>query len=194
MPKIVKIGLALLLPLLVILGGVYGLAKIGVIPVQSLARKNKALGVILRLAKLTKPEPVVRARAVAAPDPLAAEKKALAAQRAAFDEERTAWQAQRDSQAKNKSEAEAAALTALPDPKELARMATVYEQMPPDTVTRILAKLPDAHALGLLRRMDEKQVAQILALVTPEKAARFTMALSRAASVVAPARTASNAP
>ena len=58
-------------------------------------------------------------------------------------------------------------------------MAAVYEQMPVDKLTKIFSLLPDAQVLALLRGMDEKKVAEILAALAPGRAARFTLALSR---------------
>ena len=75
------------------------------------------------------------------------------------------------------------AADAAPDPKSLSRLASGYEQMPPEKVMPIFSKLPDPQVIALLRRMDEKQVALILAIVPPERAARMTLALAKPAAM-----------
>ena len=165
------------------LGVCYALAKFGVIPVQKIAAKNPALGKVLAKIGLNSPNlpaPVKVGAAVAAPDPLASEKKVLAAQRQALEDERTAWENDKKAQEKQKSTAQRTTQTTLPDPRSIARMASVYEQMPADAVTKIFAKLSDDQVIALLRKMDEKKVGQVLAVQTPERAARFTLVLSRA--------------
>jgi len=165
------------------LGVCYALAKFGVIPVQKIAAKNPALGKVLAKIGLNSPKlpaPVKVGAAIAAPDPLASEKKVLAAQRQALEDERTAWENDKKAQEKQKSTAQRTTQTTLPDPRSIARMASVYEQMPADAVTKIFAKLSDDQVIALLRKMDEKKVGQVLAVQTPERAARFTLVLSRA--------------
>lgn len=181
MPKSMKIAVAVLMPLVVIVGAMYGLAKIGVLPVGRFAEKNKALGTVLKMAGLYRPRPRAVQSAAPAPDPLAGEKKELAAQRAALEQERAALQAQREAQQRPQPVAQTAERPAPPDPKNIARLASVYEQMPPETVTRIFAKLPNDQVIALLHRMDEKQVGQILALLAPDRAARLTVELAQPA-------------
>jgi flagellar motility protein MotE (MotC chaperone) len=187
--KGMKVALVLTLPLA--LGITWGLAKFGVIPVRKLAEKNPKIRPVLKTLALDTPQLPARTGPVPAPpDPLAGEKKALQAQRDTLDEERKKWESQRQAQLRKESDTRAAALRAAPDPKNLARMAAVYEQMSPETVTLIFGKMRDDQVVALLRRMDEKQVGQVLAAVAPERAARLTLALSRPA----PERTASATP
>jgi hypothetical protein len=187
--KGIKITLVLTLPL--ILGITWGLAKFGVIPVRKLAEKNPKIRPILKTLALDTPQlPARTGPASVPPDPLAGERKALQAQREALDEERKKWEVQRQVRLRQESDSRAAAQRAAPDPKNLTRMAAVYEQMSPETVTRIFGKMRDDQVVALLRRMDEKQVGQVLAAVTPERAARLTLALSRPA----PDKTASATP
>lgn len=165
------------------LGVCYALAKFGVIPVQKWAAKTPVLGKVLAKIGLDSPKlpaPVKAGAAAAAPDPLASEKKVLEAQRQALEDERTAWENDKKVQERQKADVQRTAQTALPDPRSVARMASVYEQMPADAVTKIFAKLSDDQVIALLRKMDEKKVGQVLAVQTPERAARFTLALSRA--------------
>jgi flagellar motility protein MotE (MotC chaperone) len=171
--------LAVTLPL-VTLGITWGLAKFNVIPVRKMAEKNPQIRSVLKMLALDTPQlPTPPGAAPVKTDPLEAEKKALQGQREALEDERRRWEAQRQAQLRQESDSRAAALRAEPDPKNLARMAAVYEQMPPQAVTRIFGKMRDDQVTALLRRMDEKQVAQILASFTPDRAARLTLALSR---------------
>lgn len=180
MPKGVKIGLVILVPLLLVaLGAAYGLAKLGIIPVQKIAGNKKPLLKLFRTIGLkVEPEKPKVAAAHPVVDPLASERKAILDQRFALEKERADWQAQEEAKQKAALNAKRAELSALPDPKELTRLAAVYEQMPTDTMTKIFAKLPDDQVIALLRRMEEKKVADVLASVTPERAARLTLNLS----------------
>ena len=77
--------------------------------------------------------------------------------------------------------AKAAEQQATTDPRSLSRLAAIYEQMPAETANKIFTKLPDLEVIALLRKMDEKKVSQILAIVAPDRAARLTLALSKPA-------------
>ncbi|HLK56626.1 MAG TPA: hypothetical protein VKU00_08680 [Chthonomonadaceae bacterium] len=179
MSKGLKIALAVLLPLLVILGGVYGLARIGLVPLDNITKSSPALARVFKAIGLKsappktpanpiKTETAVAANAAPAPDP-------LAVQQAAFDKERTDLQTQIQNLKHPAPQANA------PDPKNLARMADVYNQMPAEAVTKIFDKMPDEQVIALLRRMDERQVAQVLAAIPPDHAAQITQALARPA-------------
>jgi Mg/Co/Ni transporter MgtE len=68
-----------------------------------------------------------------------------------------------------------------PDPKieeNLTRMASVYEDMQPEDAVRIFSKLPDPLVEKLMKRMDERQVSQILTLMPLDRSARLTRALT----------------
>ena len=188
--KLVMVGVV---PLALLLGVGYGLAKVQVIPTQKMGLKNPALGRVLRMAGLYKapppPKPLLPGQA-AAPAPVSPEQQALKAQRDALDKERADWEAQKQAQAKAaaKPKADAAASASISDPREVARLASIYEQMPSENVVKIFAKMPDPQTIALMRRMDEKKVSEILAAIAPERAAFFTQQLSHAP---APVRTAS---
>ena len=181
MPKLFKVFLFVIFPLFLLLGGAYGLAKVGVIPTKKLAAKNRFAKLAFHLIGLDSPKlPAVQvtpARAVV-PDPLDSRRKALAEQRAALEKERSDWEASRQTQTRPVTE-KTATPAAATDPKALTRLAAVYEQMPAETVTKIFAKLPDPEVIALLRKMDEKKVAQVLAIVPPDRAATLTLALSK---------------
>jgi flagellar motility protein MotE (MotC chaperone) len=197
MSKAMKFGVAGFMLLMLVLGTVYGLAKFNVIPAQKMGERTPAVRAVLRSIGLYRPRPrVASAKLNSIPDPLAAEKQALQAQRDALKQEQADWEAQQQAKQKatEKTRATAAAVAAASDPKQLLRLASIYEQMSPDAVNKIFAKLPDAQVIELLRRMDEKQAGAILAGVTPERAARLTLALSRPPvdAATTPVRTAAN--
>lgn len=181
MPKLIKLFLFVVFPLFLLLGGAYGLAKVGVIPVRKLVGKNRAARSVARLIGLDSPKlPTIQVAAAHAVvvDPLESERKALSAQKVAFDKQRADWETVRQNQAKA-TLAKAAAQVAAVDPKSITRLASIYEQMPPETVNKIFGKLPDPEVIALLRKMDEKKVGQILAIVAPDRAARMTLSLSK---------------
>ena len=189
MAKLMKVFLFVVFPLFLLLGGAYGLAKVGVIPVRKLAAKNRAAKTILHLIGLDSPKLPVRQVAqtasVPAPDPLDPERRALAAQRAVLDKERGDMAAEKQVRLKAAAVKTAAKETAT-DPRSIARLATVYEQMPAETANKIFSKLPEPEVIALLRKMDEKKVGQILAIVPPDRAARMTLALSKSVPPVQP--------
>jgi flagellar motility protein MotE (MotC chaperone) len=188
MSKLIKLFLFLVFPLFLLLGGAYGLAKVGVIPVRKMAGKNKAAKAALHLIGLDSPKlPAVQVAAPHAPvgDPLEAQHKELAADRAAFEKQRADWEAQKQAATKA-TPARAADPRAATDPKSITRLATVYEQMDPATANKIFTKLPDPEVIQILRKMDEKKVGQILAIVPPDRAARMTLALSKPAAPATP--------
>ncbi len=171
----------------VVIGASYVLAKIGIIPVKKLANSNKMVASGLHSIGLYK-APKIKKTASPAVDPLADQRKELAAQKAALDAERSALHTQASAPIKV-TPSKTASISPL-DPKELARMAAVYEQMTAEVVTKIFVKLPDEQVIALLRQMDEKKVAKILEISTPERAARLTMNLSRAPAPISDRTTA----
>jgi flagellar motility protein MotE (MotC chaperone) len=173
-----KMAFAAIIPLVVIVGLGYGLARIGILPVDKIAEKNPALGSAFKAVGLYRP-PAHAAKAEAVPDPLAGEKKALQAQRDELSKERNELDSQADRKRQSDARAREAEEAAKPDPKNLARLASIYEQMAPAAVDKIFARLPNSEVIAILHRMDEKKVAEFLAGVTPERAARLTQELAR---------------
>ncbi|MBC7529792.1 MAG: hypothetical protein H7308_19865 [Chthonomonadaceae bacterium] len=172
MPNLMKIGLLVVVPLAVVVGVGYGLAKVGKIPVP----KNPILSAIGLNPKVTP----VASNLPKPPTPEENAAKVMAEQQLQFTKEREEWVQQQKSKQAAEERAKLAIANAAPDPKETARMASVYEQMPIDAVTKIFALLPDDRILALMRKMDEKKVGEILSAQKPDRAARFTLALSRA--------------
>lgn len=202
MGKGLKLVLVGVVPLALLLGVSYGLAKMQVIPAQKLGLKNPVLGRVLHIVGLYKAPPPVKpglpgqpgqppAGQAGVPTGPTPEQQALKAQRDALDKERADWEAQKQAQAKAAEKPKTDANAFVPDPREIARLASIYEQMPAENVVKIFAKMPDPQTIALMRRMDEKKVGEILAAIAPERAAFFTQQLSHAAP---PVRTASAAP
>ncbi len=181
MAKFVKLFLFVVFPLLLVLGGAYGLAKIGVIPVKKLTAKNRAARTLVHLIGLDSPKlpavSVMPARAVVV-DPLEDRRKELSAEKEAFEKQRTDWENVRQVQAKAAAARVTEQQTAV-DPRSISRLAAIYEQMPAETANKIFTKLPDPEVIALLRKMHEKKVGQILAIVAPDRAARLTLSLSK---------------
>ena len=88
MPKGLKIALILIVPLALIVGAAYGLAKIHLIPLPN----NPALRPVFKAMGLAPKAipPKTKMADAAAPDPLAAQKKALEAERTQLADERAA--------------------------------------------------------------------------------------------------------
>ena len=194
MSKGLKIVLLAVVPLALVLGIGYGLAKAQIIPAQKMGEKSAALARVLMPLGLYKTPPAKPAAGVPVVSP---EQQALNAQRDSLQKERADWEAQKQAQTKLEEQAKADKAkqdtTAAPpvDPKEVARLASIYEQMSADNIVKIFAKMPDPQIIALLRRMDEKKVGEVLAAIPPERAAFFTLQLSRASATT---RTAANTP
>lgn len=162
-----KTGIAICLSVPVFGACAYGLIKMGMIPAGSLALRMPAVTPLLRVAGLMPAPQSVQAAAATSPAPVAAPSGTLRA-----DPEPIVVR-------------HPAPPVETLDTRSIARMAAIYDQMPPETVTRIFARLPDKQVIAMLRRMEEKQVAQILAIESPERAARLTLSLTRPAQAAA---------
>lgn|GEM_PF-2633855 len=60
-----------------------------------------------------------------------------------------------------------------------AHLASVYEQMQPQDAVKILAKLPDPIVVKLLGKMDSMQVSKILPLLPVDRSVRITKELMK---------------
>ncbi|MBN4054128.1 hypothetical protein JYT87_00295 [Nitrospira defluvii] len=58
--------------------------------------------------------------------------------------------------------------------KRIARLAKIFQSMPPREAANRIAKLKESTALALLRRIKEKNAAKILSNLSPTKAAKFS--------------------
>jgi hypothetical protein len=65
------------------------------------------------------------------------------------------------------------------DRAKVARLSSIYEQMPAEDASRVMAKLPDPLVQRILAGMDERQVGKLLGLFPPDRAASLTRALAR---------------
>ncbi len=190
MMKVLKLTLLFMVPLVVGVGAFLGLAHTKILPGHKWAAEKGPLGEIMRITgvkPLKKPAPkAVLTQAAAGSqsassvvDPLAAEKQALAAERQAFDTERANWQAQQQQQAQQQAQQAASAAAAQPDPQQIARLADVYGNMDSATIDKIIAHLPEPEVVALLRQMDGRKVAHVLAGMKTATAARLTQLLAQ---------------
>ena len=167
--------------LLAVLGVVYGLAFVGIIPTQKLADKSPALGktlIALHLAKPKATKAAAKSPAASTPQALDAEKQQIAAERAQLDKDRAALAAQ--------PPAPAAPPVPPPDsppaPDTGAKLIALYATMSPDDLAPIFGKLPDPLVIKTLMQMDEKKAGKVLAALPPDRAARLSeIMLSRSA-------------
>ena len=175
-----------LFSVLALLGIVYGLAFLGIIPVQKMADKSPALAsalATLHLAKGKKAAPSTLP--IPAPDPerqaLDAQKKKLAADQAQLEKDRAALEAQ-------KRQAPTSPDGGAPPPSSdnAAKLGAIYATMSADDLARIFGKLPDPDVIASLAQLDEKKAGQVLAALPVDRAARLTQKMSRVTMASAP--------
>ena len=169
-----------------LLGVLYGLAFLGVIPVQKMAGKSPALASALsalHLAKAKKPAP--HAAPGPAPDPervaLDAQKKALAGERAQLEKDRASLEARKQPPAATSDGA-----SPTPAPDDAAKLGAIYATMSPDDLSRIFGKLPDPDVIRSLTQLDEKKAGQVLAALPADRAARLARRMSAVSLASAP--------
>lgn len=181
--KLLRVLMAGMFLAAIALGSVYGLAKAGRISLPT----NPAIAPLYANIGLNPRQSPASARQVAGKseiDPLAGERRALAVMRESLQKEREDWERLKQAQEKKSAELPPAAKASPSpqnaiDPKALARMATIYEEMPVEKLNKIFTLLPDDEVIQLLRRMEEKKVADILAAEKPARAARLSLILSK---------------
>ena len=182
MPKIIKLGMFLLIPIVLASAIGYGLLKMNILPGHKWAAEKGPMGVAMKLLKI---KPLAKKKvetasaqqaATQAEDPLAAEKQALNAEQQAFNLEKSNWEAQQQQQQ------QAALHPAAPpvDPAQISRLAEIYGNMDSATIIKIFNKLPPEEVVDLLRQMGSRKVAHVLAGMDPVKAATLTQQLSQA--------------
>lgn len=154
------VALFLLLPVL-LLGGAWGLAKAGVLPVGKWAGKSKsaqkALGALGLVSKKNKHDKKVATTHVAekAPPPEPETAPAVAA-------------------------AAAPPKPAAPPQDNTGKVAAILATMDGARVAALLAKMPDAEAAPLLLKMKPRLAGEILAALPPTRAVVLTRYLRRA--------------
>ena len=167
-----------ILGLLAVLGIVYGLAFVGIIPTQKLAAKSPALAQALVALHLAKPAPNATpivggckpaAKASPAPQELDAEKQQIAAARTQLNKDRAALDARQQSLGAPRRFPDAP-----PAPDTGAKLIALYGTMDPDDIAHIFAKLPDPLVVSTLMQMDEKKAGKVFAALPPDRAARLS--------------------
>ena len=177
-----------LLSVLALLGVVYGLAFLGVIPVQKMAGKSPALAAALAALHLAKAKkPAHGASPVAAPNPeqqaLNAQKKKLAADQAQLEKDRAALESRKQQPA---APADGGGASPPPASDNAAKLGAIYATMSADDLSRIFGKLPDPDVIASLAQIDEKKAGQVLAALPVDRAARLTQKMSRVTVASAP--------
>lgn len=174
----------IVLGLLVVLGAAYGLAFLGVIPVQKWADKNPSLAKTLTAMHLAKPKKaVVPAAPALKPDPqqqaLDAEKQQIEADRAQLTKDRAAFEA-----AKQQAAAPSPAAGDGSQPGAASgtgdKLAAIYATMDPEDLAKIFAKQTDPVVIQSLSGLDEKKAGQVLAAMPADRAARLALLMQPA--------------
>ena len=166
-----------ILGLVVLLGVLYGLAFVGVIPAQKMADKNPSLAKILYKMHLAKAKPKAALKLAAQPkaDPkqqqIQAEQAQVAADRAQLEKDKAAFEAQKQ-QAAAPAPSNSTAAPSIADTN--AKLSAIYATMSPDDIAKIFEKLSDAEVVQNLMPLDEKKAGKILAAMPADRAARLT--------------------
>ncbi|MCL5283165.1 MAG: hypothetical protein M1330_00415 [Armatimonadetes bacterium] len=171
MKKLIKVALAVLVPLLIIGGAVYGLAKMKVIPIQKLATKNKTMARILTAIKLYQPS---------APKKPAKQSQPVTSASVAAVALAPATHISPNSSPLSTPPSLPVARpkpSTQINPKRIYQLSNIYDTMDPSDASKILIKLPDSELIPLFRQMDERKVGQILVAFGPTRAAKLTKAL-----------------
>ncbi|MEO7719423.1 MAG: hypothetical protein ABIY70_24745 [Capsulimonas sp.] len=184
-----------LVGLMVVLGAVYALAFLQIIPAQKMAEKSPAMMKIMQPLHLAKPKP--KAKLVAkAGAPVDSAKLALDAQQAKLDADRAQLEIDRQAFAAEKAAPTvgASGQPAAPpiDPKQ--KRLDIYATMGADDIAGIFAKQPDKVVLSDLMALDEKKAGQILAAIPADRAAKLTQLMNALPSGASPTTASSGAP
>ncbi|MCW3062681.1 MAG: hypothetical protein JWQ02_4502 [Capsulimonas sp.] len=186
-----------LVGLLVVLGAVYALAFLQIIPAQKMAEKSPAMMKIMQPLHLAKPKPKAKLVAKAgAPAPVDPAKLALDAQQAKLDADRAQLEIDRQAFAAEKAAPTvgASGQPAAPpiDPKQ--KRLDIYATMGADDIASIFAKQPDKVVLSDLMALDEKKAGQILAALPADRSAKLTQLMNALPSGASPTTASSGAP
>ena len=166
-----------ILGLLVLLGILYGLAFLGVIPAQKMADKNPSLAKVLYQMHLAKAKPKAAPKLAALPKPdprqqqIQAEQAQVAADRAQLEKDKAAFAIQKQQAAAPPPSPS----TAAPSSADTsAKLSAIYATMSPDDIAKIFEKLPDPDVIQNLMPLDEKKAGKILAAMPADRAARLS--------------------
>lgn len=178
-----KMLLLLLVLLCGTLGAVFGMAKMGILPANKWASQHTALGSIARICGFKPAKAGPKASSATSPaitsQQLAQQQRTLQAEEQAFQQERAAWEHQKQRALQTALQAPKPPTL---DPTQIARLAEIYSKMDGDKANAILNKLPESEVVLLLQQMDERKVATVLENMNPVKAARITGELAHAPS------------
>jgi hypothetical protein len=162
-------ALVALITILAILGSVYALALVGVIPVKPIALSSPAAAKLLIALKLYHPvakkAAIVAALPLTSPDPLAADRASLQAERQQLVIEKAALD--------KKMAGGGSGVTTS------SKMSAIYDTMKPAQIASIFAKLPDAQVCDAIVKMDEMEAGKVLAAIPPDRAAKITILLNQ---------------
>ena len=169
-------ALVITVSLLAVLGIVYGLAFVGIIPVRQIAKKSKPAEAILTAMKLYHPAPSKSAshppaQLAQAPDPLASDRAALQAEREQLAIEKI--------QLDKKLTAGPPASASPASVPTSSKMSAIYDTMKPSEIAQIFAKLPNPPVCDALMNMDEMKAGKVLAAMPPDRAAKLTTLLNQ---------------
>jgi len=157
-----------------ILGVLYGLAYVGVIPAQKIADGNPSALPILKALRLAKSKPAPKPMLTAAlPSPPVDPAKNMAAEQASLDAEKTQLDAERSQIAASQAQA-AAPQTGSLGADQHQKLIGIYSTMGPDDLANILAHISDREAVQDLASLDEKKAGKVLAALPPARAARLS--------------------
>lgn len=70
-----------------------------------------------------------------------------------------------------------------------AKLATLWEEMGPDKLAPVVEKWKDADLARILAKMDEAVVAELLGKMKPDRASKLSIAIQKEASIVPPPAT-----
>jgi flagellar motility protein MotE (MotC chaperone) len=157
-----------------ILGAVYGLAFVGIIPVQKIADGNPSALRVLKALHLAKSKPLSKpVLAAARPRPAIDAAKNQTPEQPSVD----APKAQLDAglaQISAGVEQPASAQSSPPAVDERQRLIGIYGTMDPDDLANIFAHISDREAVQDLVSLDEKKAGKVLAALPADRAARLS--------------------
>ncbi|MDR3710571.1 MAG: hypothetical protein P4L33_19905 [Capsulimonadaceae bacterium] len=168
-------ALLAILGVLVVLGVTYALAFFGVIPVARMAAHNAGAAkvfVALKLYHAPKSKAAMSnalAPLVPAPDPLAADRQALDAERIQLAQQKAAL----DKKAAGGDTTGGPVTTS-------SKMSAIYDTMKPAEIAGIFEKLPDDQVCDALIHMDEQKAGKVLVALPQNRAAKLTIMMNRA--------------
>jgi len=170
----------------ILIGVVYGLAFVGIIPVAKIAGKSHAATSLLVALKLEKPHKNKAIRLTGAPIAPASVADPNADQKAALDAERDQLQQEKAMLDRRMQIARTSKPAALFVPTS-DKMVDIYDTMKPDDLAHLFGKLSDASVADALSRMDEGKAGKVLVAMPVDRAAKITALMNRVASGAQPA-------